>query len=71
MRRLDIDGVTTTTAEVGGTTRAFLTIEPHVFAALAREVFQEISHFLRSDHLASLRGILDDRPAEERGRLRR
>ncbi|HJG79446.1 MAG TPA: fumarate hydratase, partial [Brevibacterium senegalense] len=68
MRRLEIDGVTTTTAEVGGTTREFLTIEPHVFTALAREAFQEISHFLRSDHLASLRGILDDPEASANDR---
>ena len=60
MRRLEIDGVTTTTAEVGGTTREFLTIEPHVFTVLAREAFKEVSHFLRSAHLESLRGILDD-----------
>ena len=68
MRRLEIDGVTTTTAEVGGTTREFLTIEPHVFTVLAREAFKEVSHFLRSAHLESLRGILDDPEASANDR---
>ncbi|GAA4283514.1 fumarate hydratase [Brevibacterium daeguense] len=60
MRRLDIGGVSTAVAEVAGTEREFLTIAPSTFAELAATAFKEISHYLRSDHLTSLRSILDD-----------
>src|SRR5699024_2948073 len=60
MRRLDIGGVETTVAEVAGTSRTFLTVAPQTLADLAEVAFTEVSHYLRTDHLASLRSIIDD-----------
>ena len=68
MRRLDIDGVDIARAEVAGTERTFLTVAPHVFSELARTAFTEIAHFLRTDHLASLRRILDDPESSDNDR---
>ncbi len=65
MRRLDIGGVETTTAEVAGTTRTFLTVAPETLTDLAEVAFKEISHYLRTDHLASLRAIIDDPEASD------
>ena len=60
MRRLDIGGVETTVAKVAGTSRTFLTVAPQTLADLAEVAFTEVSHYLRTDHLASLRSIIDD-----------
>lgn len=65
MRRLGIEGVSAVRAQVPGPDgtlqeQEFLRIEPEVFTQLAKEAFTEVSHFLRTDHLASLRRILDD-----------
>lgn len=68
MRRLDIPGVATAVAEVGDEQREFLTIVPEVFSDLAATAFQEISHYLRTAHLASLRAILDDPEASSNDR---
>ncbi|UVI37988.1 FumA C-terminus/TtdB family hydratase beta subunit [Brevibacterium spongiae] len=65
MRRLEIRGVETTTAEVAGTSRTFLTVAPETLSDLAEVAFKEISHYLRTDHLASLRAIIDDPEASE------
>ena len=65
MRRLDIEGVETTTVEVGGTSRSFLTVAPETLSDLAEVAFKEISHYLRTDHLASLRAIIDDPEASD------
>ena len=65
MRRLGIGGVETTTAEVAGTSRTFLTVAPETLSDLAEVAFKEISHYLRTDHLASLRAIIDDSEASD------
>nr|WP_181871782.1 FumA C-terminus/TtdB family hydratase beta subunit [Brevibacterium aurantiacum] len=65
MRRLDIGGVETTTAEVAGVSRSFLTVAPETLTDLAEVAFKEISHYLRTDHLASLRAIIDDPEASD------
>ncbi|MCU4298612.1 fumarate hydratase [Brevibacterium permense] len=65
MRRLDIGGVETTTTEVAGTSRSFLSVAPETLSDLAEVAFKEISHYLRTDHLASLRAIIDDPEASD------
>lgn len=40
--------------------RTFLRVEPEALATLAAEAMHDISHYLRPDHLAQLRRILDD-----------
>lgn len=56
MRKLPIDGVRLSGAGTG----AFLEIDGGVLEALAYEAYKEINFFLRPDHLAQLRKILDD-----------
>ena len=56
MRRLSAEGVHLS----GEGTAAVLEIDPGVLEALAYEAFKEINFFLRPDHLAQLRKILDD-----------
>jgi fumarate hydratase class I len=65
MRRLDIGGVETATAEVAGVSRTFLTVSPETLTELAEVAFKEISHYLRTNHLASLRAIIDDPEASD------
>ncbi|HCG56874.1 MAG TPA: fumarate hydratase [Brevibacterium sp.] len=60
MRRLDIDGVETVHADVAGQSRSFLQVAPSTLTDLAEVAFKEVSHYLRTDHLASLRAIIDD-----------
>jgi fumarate hydratase class I len=55
-RLLTTEGVSTFTA--GG--RTFLQVEPSVLQALTAEAMHDISHYLRSSHLAQLRRIIDD-----------
>jgi fumarate hydratase, class I len=55
-RLLGTDGVSTFTA--GG--RTFLRVEPSVLRTLTEEAIHDISHFLRTSHLAQLRKIIDD-----------
>jgi fumarate hydratase class I len=55
-RLLTTDHVST--FEAGGHT--FLKVEPEALTLLTREAMRDISHLLRSDHLAQLRKILDD-----------
>lgn len=66
--RLDIDGVTVEEIVVAGETRRMLSIAPSVFEELAAHAYREISHFLRSDHLANLRRILDDPESSDNDR---
>ncbi|GAB2828777.1 fumarate hydratase [Alpinimonas psychrophila] len=56
MRRLSAEGVHLS----GEGAAAALEIDPGVLEALAYEAFKEINFFLRPDHLAQLRKILDD-----------
>ena len=56
MRRLSAEGVHLS----GEGAAAVLEIDPSVLEALAYEAFKEINFFLRPDHLAQLRKILDD-----------
>ncbi|WAL39779.1 FumA C-terminus/TtdB family hydratase beta subunit [Brevibacterium sp. BRM-1] len=67
--RLDICGVTTEKITAAGTERTVLTIAPSVFEELAVHAYKEISHFLRADHLASLRRIIDDPGASDNDRF--
>jgi fumarate hydratase class I len=64
-RLLTNDGVSTFTA--GG--RTFLQVEPSVLQALTAEAMHDISHYLRSSHLAQLRRIIDDPEASGNDRF--
>ncbi len=64
-RQLTTDGVTTTT--VNG--RELLVVDPDVLRLVARTAFDDISHLLRSSHLAQLRSILDDPEASANDRF--
>ncbi|MFN0025998.1 MAG: fumarate hydratase [Acidimicrobiales bacterium] len=47
----------------------FLRVQPEVLTALTAEAMRDISHLLRSSHLASLRRILDDPEASDNDRF--
>jgi fumarate hydratase class I len=64
-RLLTTDGVSTFTA--GG--RTFLQVEPAVLQQLTAEAMHDISHYLRSAHLAQLRRIIDDPEASGNDRF--
>ena len=49
--------------------RTFLNIEPQVLEKIAYEAIHDISHYLRSDHLAQLRNIIDDPEASPNDRF--
>ena len=53
--------------ELGGET--FLKIEPEALRLLAQRAFTDISHLLRSSHLAQLAAILDDPEATQNDRF--
>ena len=55
-RLLTTEGIST--FEAGG--ERFLRVEPELLTRLTAEAMRDIAHLLRSDHLASLRSILDD-----------
>ena len=55
-RQLRVDGVTT--VSVDG--RDLLGVDPDVLREVAHAAFDDISHLLRSSHLAQLRSIFDD-----------
>lgn len=64
MRLLSTAGVS-----VRGTGKdAVLRIEPEALEHLAAQAFRDVSHFLRADHLAQLRAILDDPEASTNDR---
>jgi len=64
-RLLTSEGISTFTA--GG--RQFLQVEPSVLQALTAEAMHDISHYLRSSHLAQLRRIIDDPEASGNDRF--
>ena len=64
-RRLDIGGVSTLTCDG----RTVLRIAPATLSALARAALRDVSHLLRSGHLAQLRRILDDPEASANDRF--
>lgn len=55
------------TSQVGD--RTFLHIAPEVLEKVAYEAIHDISHYLRSDHLAQLRSIVDDPEASPNDRF--
>ncbi|NLU72157.1 fumarate hydratase [Streptomyces sp. HNM0575] len=55
------------TFEAGG--RTFLQVEPEALRLLAAEAVHDISHYLRPEHLAQLRRILDDPEASANDRF--
>jgi fumarate hydratase, class I len=64
-RLVATDGLGSFTA--GG--RTFLTVEPEVLTRLTALAMHEIAHFLRTDHLAQLRAIVDDPEASANDRF--
>ena len=64
-RKLTSEGVSV--LEVDG--REFLRVEPETLSELARQAFDDVSHLLRSSHLAQLRKILDDPEASDNDRF--
>ena len=56
MRRLNINGY----RMQGNGDEAELVIDPTTIQSLANEAFSDLAHFLRPDHLAQLRRIIDD-----------
>ena len=55
------------TSNVGD--RTFLHVAPEVLEKIAFEAIHDISHYLRSDHLAQLRSIIDDPEASPNDRF--
>ena len=64
-RLVDEGGVSTFTAAG----REFLRVEPGALTRLTAEAMYDIAHYLRTDHLRQLRGILDDPEASENDRF--
>ena len=64
-RKLTSEGVSV--LEVDG--REFLRVEPETLSELARQAFDDVSHLLRSSHLAQLRKVLDDPEASDNDRF--
>nr|WP_272948650.1 fumarate hydratase [Kribbella albertanoniae] len=64
-RLLSTEGVSTFTAG----DRTFLQIEPDVLRMLTAEAMHDISHYLRTAHLAQLRRIIDDPEASGNDRF--
>ena len=53
--------------DLGG--EQFLKVDPEALRLLAQRAFTDISHLLRSSHLAQLRAILDDPEATQNDRF--
>jgi fumarate hydratase class I len=64
-RLLTTEGVSTFTAG----DRTFLQVQPEVLQALTAEAMHDISHYLRTAHLAQLRRIIDDPTASGNDRF--
>ncbi|MFK4087321.1 fumarate hydratase [Kribbella sp. NPDC020789] len=64
-RLLTTEGVSTFTAG----DRTFLQVEPEVLRTLTAEAMHDISHYLRTAHLAQLRRIIDDPEASGNDRF--
>ena len=64
-RLVSTDGVSTFETPEG----TFLKVEPEAIRRLTAEAMHDIAHYLRSDHLAQLRKILDDPEASDNDRF--
>ncbi len=64
-RKLDIEGVTTSTCDG----QTVLRIKPEALTELAVQAFRDVSHLLRPAHLRQLRAILDDPEASANDRF--
>lgn len=64
-RKLDIDGVSTFTAEG----RTFLTVSPEAIEKLTEVAIHDINHFLRREHLQQLSSILLDHESSANDRF--
>jgi fumarate hydratase class I len=64
---LRLDGDWVTTRSVLG--RTILEINPEGLTALSKRAFRDISHLLRSNHLAQIRSIFDDDEASDNDRF--
>ena len=64
-RKLDIEGISTTTCDG----QAVLRIKPDALSELAFQAFRDVSHLLRPAHLQQLRKILDDPEASANDRF--
>lgn len=64
-RRLDIQGVTTSSCDG----QTVLRVEAQALSELAFQAFHDVSHLLRPAHLASLKAILDDPEASANDRF--
>jgi fumarate hydratase class I len=64
-RLLTTEGVSTFETPEG----TFLKVEPSAITALAAAAMHDIAHFLRPDHLAQLRKVLDDPEASDNDRF--
>ncbi|MEY2822679.1 MAG: hypothetical protein RLZZ485_315 [Actinomycetota bacterium] len=64
-RKLDIDGVTTFTADG----RTFLKVAPETIEKLSEVAIHDINHYLRREHLGQLASIMDDPEASPNDRF--
>lgn len=64
-RKLDIDGVSTFTADG----RTFLKVAPHAIEKLTEVAIHDINHYLRSEHLGQLASIMKDPEASANDRF--
>ena len=64
-RLVTTDGVSTFETPEG----TFLKVDPSAITALTAAAMHDIAHFLRSDHLAQLRKVLDDPEASDNDRF--
>ncbi len=64
-RLLTAQGVSTFETPAG----TFLRVEPAAITALTEAAMRDIAHFLRTDHLAQLRTVLDDPEASDNDRF--
>ena len=64
-RLVTTDGVSTFDTPAG----RFLKVEPEAITALTAAAMRDIAHFLRPDHLAQLRKVLDDPEASDNDRF--
>ena len=64
-RLITTDGVSTFDTPAG----RFLKVEPEAITALTAAAMRDIAHFLRPDHLAQLRKVLDDPEASDNDRF--
>ncbi|NRA00331.1 MAG: fumarate hydratase, partial [Myxococcales bacterium] len=66
-RRLDAASKSVKTETLGD--RTIVRVDPEALRLLAAEALDDVSHLLRSSHLAQLRKILDDPEASENDRF--